>query len=199
VTTLFGLRSSGNCYKIALCLTQLGLPFVWHDMDMASGENRSAEFKRINPLGKVPAVKLTNGECLFESNAILAYFAEGTSLWPAEKLARARVLQWMFFEQYSHEPYVAVARYICNNLAADHPRRAELPRCMQRGHEALQVMDQHLADKTFFVGETYSVADIALYAYTHVAAEGGFDLALYPAIGAWLKRVAAVPNHLAIG
>ncbi|MEQ1580763.1 MAG: glutathione binding-like protein, partial [Steroidobacteraceae bacterium] len=131
-----------------------------------------------------------------ESDAILFYLAEGTALLPSEPFARAQVLQWMFFEQYSHEPYIAVARFIVKFLAPTHPRRAELPRLRERGHQALAVMEAHLGGRTFFVGDAYSIADIALYAYTHAAPEAGFDMTPYPAVRSWLKRVEATPGFV---
>ena len=134
-----------------------------------------------------------------ESNAILCYLADGSPLLPPDRLGRARALQWMFFEQYSHEPYIAVARFILYYLAPDSPRRAELPRLQERGHQALGVMEQHLQREPFFAGGRYSVADISLFAYTHCAADGGFDLGKYPAINAWLGRVRSQPRFVPIG
>jgi len=194
--TAYGNSDSGNCYKVKLALEQLALPYRWVDVDSTHGETRTPAFLAKNPNGKVPTLELEDGSFLPESNAILHYLAEGSELLPAERLARARVLQWMFFEQYSHEPYVAVARSISRNLPADSPRRAELPRLRERGHQALAVMEQHLAREPFFVGARYSIADIALYAYTHCAADGGFDLASYPAVRSWLGRVRAQPRHV---
>jgi glutathione S-transferase len=144
----------------------------------------------------VPLLELEDGRCLAESDAILWYLADGTAFVPAERLARAQVLQWMFFEQYSHEPNVATPRFILRHLPADSPRRAELPQRQARGHEALAVMERHLGDRSFFVAERYSIADIALYAYTHVAEEGGIELQRYPQLRAWLARVAAQPRHV---
>ena len=141
---------------------------------------------------------LEDGACLPESNAILNYLAEGTPLLPSDRLGRARVLQWMFFEQYSHEPCVAVARAILRYLPPDSPRRAELPRLQERGHRALAVMEQHLKDEPFFAASRYTIADIALFAYTHRAPEGGFDLKTYPAINAWLGRVSSQPRFVAM-
>jgi glutathione S-transferase len=193
------MSDSGNCYKVKLALEQLGLPYRWVEVDTMGGETRRPEFLAKNPNGKVPVMQLEDGSFLPESNAILYYLAEGTALLPAERLARARVLQWMFFEQYSHEPYIAVARFVLRFLPADSPRRAELPRLTERGHQALGVMEQHLAREPFFVGGAYSIADIALYAYTHCAADGGFDLAPYPAVREWLGRVRAQPRHVPMG
>jgi glutathione S-transferase len=194
--TVFGMADSGNCYKVRLALEQLGLAYRWVEVNSAKGETRTREFLSINPNGKVPTLKLEDGSFLPESNAILNYLAEGSQLLPAGRLERARVLQWMFFEQYSHEPYVAVARAILRYQPPDSPRRAELPRLHERGGQALSVMEQHLAREPFFVGGRYSIADISLYAYTHCAGDGGFDLSAYAALGRWLERVRSQPRHV---
>ncbi|MGA2024355.1 MAG: glutathione S-transferase family protein [Steroidobacteraceae bacterium] len=194
--TVYGMSSSGNCYKVRLLLEQLQIPYQWIEMDTRKGVTRTAEFLAKNPNGRVPLLELEPGQFLAESDAMLFYLAEGTAFWPQQRRARAEVLQWMFFEQYSHEPYIAVARYICKMLPADHERRGDLPRLRERGAQALAVMEQHLAQRFFFVGETYSIADIALYAYTHAAADGGFELHHYPAIGAWLARVERQPHYV---
>jgi glutathione S-transferase len=186
---VYGMSSSGNCYKVRLLLEQLQSAYQWVELDTRSGLTRSSEFLAKNPNGRVPLLELEPGQFLAESDAILFYLAEGTAFWPQHKRARAEVLQWMFFEQYSHEPYIAVARFICTMLPAGHARRSELPRLYERGAQALAVMEQHLAQRAFFVADAYSIADIALYAYTHAAGEGGFELRRYPAIGAWLARV----------
>lgn len=193
---LFDYLDSGNGYKARLLLAQLGQPYDWTNVDIDKGETRTPAFLKLNPNGRIPTLRLDDGTCLPESNAILWYLAEGSRFVPATQLGRAQVLQWMFFEQYSHEPYVATPRYICRHFAADHPRRAELPARLEKGHAALKVMEGHLATREFFVGERYSIADIALYAYTHVAPDGGLDLAPYPSVRAWLERVAAQPNHV---
>ena len=192
------MSDSGNCYKVRLALEQLGLPYRWVEVDPGAGQTRTPEFLAMNPNGKVPTLQLEDGTFLAESNAILNYLAEGSRLLPAERLARAQVLQWMFFEQYSHEPYIAVARAILRYQPPDSPRRAELPRLQERGQQALAVMEKHLAREPFFVGARYTIADIALYAYTHCAADGGFDLAVCPAVTTWLQRVRAQPRHVAL-
>ena len=197
--TMYGMADSGNCYKVKLALEQLGRPYRWVEVDSTRGETRSKEFLARNPNGKVPTLQLEDGSYLPESNAILYYLAEGTPLLPADKLGRARALQWMFFEQYSHEPYIAVARSILRYQPPESPRRAELPRLQERGNQALAVMEQHLSRSPFFAGAGYSVADIALFAYTHVAADGGFDLGRYPAVNAWLGRVKNQPKHVPLG
>lgn len=191
--TVYGMKASGNCYKVQLLLELLGRPYRWVEVNSAAGETRTPEFLAKNPNGRVPLLELEDGRRLPESNAILCFLAEASPFLPKDAFARAQVLQWLFFEQYSHEPYVAVARFICGWLPEDHPRRAELPRLRERGHQALAVMEQHLAGQHYFVGERCTVADIALYAYTHKAADGGFDLAPYPALRAWLARVEAQP------
>jgi glutathione S-transferase len=199
MVTVYGMADSGNCYKVKLALEQLALVYRWMEVDSTKNATRTREFLAMNPNGKVPTLQLEDGSYLPESNAILFYLAEGTPLLPADKLGQARALQWMFFEQYSHEPYIAVARFILRYLPADHPRRAELPRLAERGHHALAVMEQHLAKEPYFAAGRYSVADIALYAYTHCAADGGFDLGRYPAVRAWLQRVRSQPKHVPLG
>jgi glutathione S-transferase len=196
VFTVYGMADSGNCYKVKLTLEQLGQPYRWIEINSARGETRTADFLAMNPNGKVPTLQLEDGGFLPESNAILCYLAEGTPLLPGDRLGRARALQWMFFEQYSHEPYVAVARFILHYLPPDSPRRSELPRLVERGNQALGVMEQHLQRQAFFAADAYSVADIALYAYTHCAGEHGFDLKRYPAVQAWLGRVRSQPRYV---
>jgi glutathione S-transferase len=197
--TVYGMADSGNCYKVKLALEQLGRPYRWVEVDTMQGGTRTREFLARNPNGKVPTLQLEDGSYLPESNAILWYLAEGTPLAPADRLGRARALQWMFFEQYSHEPYIAVARFILRYLPPDHARRAELPRLAERGRQALAVMEQHLAREPFFAAGRYTVADIALYAYTHCAAEYGFDLQPFPQVRGWLGRVRAQPGHVPLG
>ena len=197
--TVYGMADSGNCYKVKLALEQLRLPYRWMEVSTAKGETRTAQFLARNPNAQVPTLELADGSFLPESGAILHYLAEGTPLLPAGRLERARVLQWMFFEQYSHEPCIAVARAILRYQPPDSPRRAELPRLQERGRKALGVMEQHLKGAAFFAGGRYSIADIALYAYTHCAADGGFDLGAYPAVNTWLARVKATPGHVPLG
>jgi glutathione S-transferase len=199
VFKVFGMSTSGNCYKVKLLLEQLQLPYRWEEVDAVRGATRTREFLAINPNGRVPTLEIEPGRYLPESNAILCYLADGTRFWSSDRMERAETLQWMFFEQYSHEPYVAVARFICKYLPPDHGRRAELPRLHERGHQALKLVEQHLADRPFLAGDRYSIADIALFAYTHCAAEGGFDLGRYPAIGAWLARIRAEPRFIPLG
>lgn len=194
--TLYGMSSSGNCYKLQLACAQLGIAHVWEEIDITRGEQLSPEFLAMNDRGKVPVLKLGDGRTLAESNAILHYLAEGSELLPADRWARAKTLQWMFFEQYSHEPCIAVSRFIHKYLAADHPRRASLPALKASGEEALAAMERHLHRLPWFGGERYTIADIALFAYTHVAEEGGFDLAGFPQVERWLKRVAQTPGFV---
>ena len=191
---VYGMSSSGNCYKIKLLLEQRGIPYAWEELDIMRGPTRTAEFLAKNPNGKVPTLEIEPGVYIAESNAILHYLAEGSPLLPSDKLAHAQALQWMFFEQYSHEPYIAVARFICKFLPLDHARHAELPRLHERGHQALGVMEQHLSTRRFFVDERYTIADVALFAYTHEADVGGFDLSKYSSVQRWLERVQSQSN-----
>ena len=193
---LFDYLDSGNGFKVRLLLAQLGMQYDWTNVDIDKGETRTPEFLERNPNGRIPTLLLDDGTYLAESNAILWYLAEGSRFVPATQLGRAQVLQWMFFEQYSHEPFVATPRYICRHFPADHPRRAELPARLEKGHAALRVMEGHLATRQFFVNDRYGIADIALYAYTHVAPDGGLDLAPYPKVREWLARVAAQPGYI---
>jgi glutathione S-transferase len=195
---LYDYLDSGNGYKVRLLLAQLEQSYSWTELDILRGETRTPEFLARNPNGRIPTLELDDGTCLAESNAILWYLAEGTPFIPSDRLGRAQVLQWMFFEQYSHEPYVATPRFIVRHLPPDSPRRAELPERMARGEAALAVMERHLSTHSFFVNERYSIADIALYAYTHVAPEAGFDLTPYPNVLAWMSRVSAQPRHIPI-
>ena len=194
--TVYGMKASGNCYKLQLLLEQLRRDYRWVEVDSVNGQTRTPEFLAKNPNGKVPLLELADGRRLAESNAILCYLAEGSALLPGAAWPRAQVLQWLFFEQYSHEPYVAVARFVARWLPADHPRHADLPKLRERGHQALGVMEQTLAQQDFLVASGYTVADIALYAYTHEAHVGGIHLDGYPGIRAWLARVEAQPGFV---
>jgi glutathione S-transferase len=194
---LYDYHESGNAYKVRLLLCQLGLPYERVAVDILKGETRTPAFLALNPNGRIPVLVLDDGTPLAESNAILFHLAEGTALLPADRLARARVLQWMFFEQYSHEPYVAVLRFwaFAGMLEAN---AALVPEKRQRGEAALAVMEGHLQQRDFFVDDRYSIADIALFAYTHVAGEGGFELSRYPAVERWISRVQSQPRHIPI-
>ena len=199
MTTIYGYSASGNCHKLRLLLEQLGRPYRWIEVDSSQGETRTPEYLAKNANGKVPMLELDDGRILVESNAILCYLADGTQFLPGDAWARAQALSWMFFEQYSHEPYIAVARFIRGWTPLDSPRRtAELPRCCERGHQALVVMERHLSSQPWFTGVDYGVADIALFAYTDVAHHGGFDLSGFPAICDWLARVRATPGFVAM-
>ena len=194
---LYDYLPSGNGYKARLLLTQLGLRFERVELDILKGETRTPEFLKKNPNGRIPVLETEPGVFLAESNAILFYLAEGTPFFPTERLARAQALQWMCFEQYSHEPNIATVRFWLHSEMTDE-RRAQLEQKRKLGYAALAVMEGHLSDRDFFVGRSYSIADIALYAYTHVADEGGFDLEPFRAVGAWLQRVRAQPRHIPI-
>jgi glutathione S-transferase len=192
---------SGNGYKVRLLLTQLGIPFQRIEYDITCGETRTPEFlDNVNVNGRIPVLETEEGTLLPESNAILFFLAEGTLFLPEDRLGKARVLQWMFFEQYSHEPNIAVARAWLHvfDVAMTEERRAALGVRQKLGYEALGVMEEHLQSNDYFVGGRYSVADISLYAYTHVADEGGFDLDGFPAILAWLERVSSQPGYIPI-
>jgi glutathione S-transferase len=192
--------SSGNGYKVRLLLTQLGIPFERIEYDIDEGETRTPEFlENVNPNGRIPVLETEDGEFLPESNAILFYLADGTPFLSDDRFERARTLQWMFFEQYSHEPNIATPRYwITHRLEMTYERRVILETKRNLGYDAFGVMEGHLRDRDFFVGDHYSIADIALYAYTHVADEGGFDLGRFAAVRAWLERVGAQPDHIPI-
>jgi glutathione S-transferase len=191
--------SSGNAYKVRLMLTQLGIPFERIEYDVDKAETRTPEFLAKNPNGRIPLLELSPGRFLAESNAILCYLAEDTHFMPADRMQRAQVMQWLFFEQYNHEPNVATVRFwITHKVEMTEFRQIALPVKRRDGIAALGVMEQHLTGREWFAGTAYSIADIALYAYTHVAPEGGFDLDPFPAIRAWIDRVAAEPNHVPI-
>ena len=187
---------SGNCYKVRLLLTQLGIDFERRELDVVDRADRPAVIGHLNPALRIPTLVLDDGRALAESNAIMFYFAEPTPLIPEDRYERAQVLQWLFFEQYSHEPYIAVARFW--RIAGIEPAESELQAKRRGGEAALQALEGHLEGRSFLVAERYTIADIALYAYTHVAPEGGFPLEPYPAVQAWLQRVAAQPGHVSI-
>ena len=193
---VYGDYRSGNCYKVKLMLHLLGREYQWLPIDILKGETQTAEFLAKNPNGKIPVLELEDGTFLWESNAILNFLADGSEFIPNEPRLRTQMLQWQFFEQYSHEPYVAVARFIQLYQGMPEARREEYEVCHVRGHKAFRVMEQQLQRTPYLVGEQYTLADIALYAYTHVAHEGGFDLSGYPAINAWLARIASHPRHV---
>ena len=171
---IYGDYRSGNCYKVKLMLHLLDQPYEWIPIDILKGETQSEAFLAKNPNGKIPVLELEDGTCLWESNAILNFLADGSAFLPTEPRLRTQVLQWQFFEQYSHEPYVAVARFIQLYQGLPEARRTEYEECHVRGHKALKVMEKQLQRTPYLVGENFSIADIALYAYTHVADGGGF-------------------------
>jgi glutathione S-transferase len=195
---LYDYLPSGNGYKVRLLLTQLAIPFERIELDIIKGETRTPKFLAKFPNGRIPAVELDDGKLLFESNAIITYFADGTAFLSADRFERAQTLQWLFFEQYSHEPYIASVRYLVIHPDVQDDRRQVLDQMRRRGYDALNVMESHLKSREWFVGTHYSIADIALYAYTHVAGEGGFDLSRYTAIRSWLERVKSQPHHIPI-
>jgi glutathione S-transferase len=195
---LYNSPVSGNCYKARLLLAHLGLEYETVEVDVVDRSGRPELLGALNPALRVPTVVLGDGRPLAESNAILWYFGDGTHYVPEDAYERAQVLQWMFFEQYSHEPYIAVARFwLAYSGTPDH-FADRLPARQKSGYAALDAMESHLGDRLFLVGDRYSIADISLYAYTHVAHEGGFELEGYPAIRSWLERVASQPGHIAI-
>jgi glutathione S-transferase len=208
---VYGDVKSGNCYKVKLLMSLLDIEHEWIHVNVLGRETHSTSFMLMNPNAKMPVMEIMRvaidrvaidrvandpGTYLWESNAILNYLAEGTAFLPAERLTRARVLQWQFFEQYSHEPFIAVARYIAKYLGLPESRKQDYVSKQEGGHKALRVMESQLEKTAYLVGEQYTIADISLYAYTHVAGEGGFDLSAYPAIRGWLARVAAHPKHV---
>jgi len=195
---LYNSPVSGNCYKVRLLLAQLGIPYETHEVSVADRSGRAEILGGLNPALRVPTLVLDDGRPLGESNAILWFLAAGSDYVPADRYEQAQALQWMFFEQYSHEPYIAVARFLLaySGRAEEHAELIESK--LPGGYAALDAMERHLAQRRFLVAERYTLADIALYAYTHVAHEGGFDLAAYGAVRAWLDRVAAQPGHVPI-
>jgi glutathione S-transferase len=195
---LYDFLASGNGYKVRLLLTQLDIPFERVEVDILSGGTRTPEYLAKNANGRIPLLEVGSDERLAESNAILFYLAEGTAFLPKARWQRAKVLEWLFFEQYSHEPNIATARFWLKYNLLNEERRAAFEQKRKLGYAALDVMEAHLARHAFFVAGTYTIADIALYAYTHVAHEGGFQLAPYRAVRAWIERVRAQPRHIPI-
>lgn len=194
--TVYGFSPSGNCHKVRLLLEQLGRDYHWVEKRSDDGSTRTPEMLAKNPNGKVPFIELDDGRVLTESNAILYWLAEGTPFLPGDPWQKAQALSWMFFEQYSHEPYIAVARFICGWTPLDSPRRADLPRLRERGHQALAVMERQLSTHAWFSGDRYGIADIALFAYTCVADHGGIALERYPALRDWISRIERTPGFV---
>ncbi len=195
---LFAMTGSGNCWKAATLMEQLGIAFQWIEVDVVGGATREPAFLARNPNGKVPLLEIRPGQYLAESNAMLCYLAEGSPLLPNERYARAKVLEWLFFEQYSHEPYIATVRFWVKFLGKQDEWKEKIATAMARGHAALGVMERQLQHQPFLAGDAYTIADIALFAYTHVADEGGYELAKYPGVRDWLARVAAQPGFRAM-
>ena len=198
MTLLYNSPISGNCYKVRLLLAHLGIPYERQTVDVLDRSNRRELLGRLNPGLTVPTLVLDDGRPLGESAAILWYFGEGTRFVPEDPYERAQVLQWMFFEQYNHEPYIAVARFLLGYSGEPARFERQRERLQTGGYAALDALERHLAGPQFLAGDGYTIADISLYAYTHVAHEGDFDLSEYPAIRAWLDRVAAQPGHVPI-
>ncbi len=193
---LYDSAVSGNCYKVRQLFAHLGIDYERREVDVIDRSGRLELLGELNPALRVPTLVFDDGRSMGESDAIMFYFAEGTPYLPDDRWERAQVLQWLFFEQYSHEPNIAVARFWV--IAGITPSDADAKAKRRGGIAALEAMERRLDDRTFLVGERYSIADIALYAYTHVAPEAGFDLTAFPAINAWLARVAAEPGHILI-
>ncbi|MBN3939304.1 MAG: glutathione S-transferase family protein [Nostoc sp.] len=195
---LYDFLPSGHGYKIRLLLTQLGMPFKRIELNILKGETRTPEFLSKNPNGKIPVLEIEPGKYLAESNAILVYLSEGTEFLPYDRFLRAQVLQWLCFEQYSHDPFIATSRFWISILGKTKEYSEAIKQKREPGYAALNLMDKHLTSQDFFVAERYTIADIALFAYTHVADEGGFDLTQYPAIQAWIERVKTQPRYISI-
>ncbi len=195
---IYGDGLSGNCYKIQLFCSLIGLEYQWVEIDVLAGDTQTETFLNKNPNGKIPLLELDDGQLISESNAVLYFLASDTDYLPSDNYLRAKVLQWQFFEQYSHEPYIAVARYIAKYLGLPDDRLSDYESKQPGGHKALQVMENQLNQSDFLIGDTCTIADISLFAYTHVADEGGFDLAGYPAILSWLDRIKAIPGYQAM-
>ncbi len=195
---LYDSAISGNCYKVRLMLSHLDLPYERVPVDVKDRKDRDRTLGSKNPILRIPILELNDGRCVAESNAILWHLAEGTPYLPSDSFERIRVLQWLFFEQNNHEPNIAVARYWVHALGQEETYRDHLVLRRKGGHAALEAMERHLKNEPFFVGRRYSIADIALYAYTHVAPEGGFDLDPYASVRAWLSRVREQPGHVAM-
>lgn len=193
---VYGDSRSGNCYKLKLLFSELKISYEWHEVDILAGDTRTLEFLAMNPNGKIPLLSLPDGRYLAESNAILCYVADGGDFFGHDAFSRAEILQWMFFEQYSHEPYIATSRFIIRYLGSPVERQADLVQKQKSGYAALRVMEQRLEHYEYLVDDKFSIADIALYAYTHVADEGGFDLQGYPAIRGWIDRIRSRPGHI---
>ena len=195
---IYGDRQSGNCYKVQLTADLLALDYQWQDVDILAGDTKQADFLTQNPNGKIPFVVLNDGRTLSESNAIINFLASGSALYPTDRYQQAKIQQWQFFEQYSHEPYIAVARFINKYLGLPQDKMSEYQAKQKGGHKALTVMAEQLSKTPYLTGSNMTTADICLFAYTHVAHEGGFDLAEYPALLTWIDRIQALDNFSAM-
>ena len=195
---IHGDRLSGNCYKVLLTAELLDLDYEWVPLDVVAGDTQQPAFLAKNPAGKMPLLELDDSRCLSELNAIVNFLAEGSALMPTDAFARAKVPQWQFYEQYSHEPFIAVARFIKRYLGMPEARRAEFEGKQAGGHKALAVMESALSASPFLVGNAATAADISLFGYTHVANEGGFELSGYPAVSAWIERIRTLPGFVAM-
>jgi len=193
---IYGDIQSGNCYKVKLLTSLLSIDIEWNHIDILNSETQTSQFLKKNPNGKIPVLELDDGRTLTESNAILNFLATGSEFLSNDAYEYAKIQQWQFFEQNSHEPYIAVARFIAKYLGLPEERKADYESKQAAGHKALQVMEQQLSQTSFLVGEKLSTADISLYGYTHVAHEGGFDLNAYPAILQWIKRIQSLPHYI---
>lgn len=192
---LYDFLDSGNGYKVRLLLSQLGIPYQYVDVDILAGESRTPEFLAKNPNGKIPLLEFEDGRTLAESDAILLFLAEGTPFLPEDRWQKAQVMHWLFFEQYSHEPNIATARFWLKHREFDAHQRRRFAEKTRDGVAALKVMEHHLVREPYFVAKRYTIADIALFAYTHVAHEGGFDLGVFPHVRAWIERIKAQPGY----
>lgn len=195
---LYDFLPSGNGYKVRLLLTQLQIPFELIQLNILNRETRTAEFLQKNPNGKIPVLEIDSNKFIFESNAILYYLSQGTDYFPQDKYQQSQVMQWLFFEQYSHEPNIATPRFWITELKQAEEYREQIEQKRKLGYKALNIMEQHLKNRDFFVANKYTIADIGLYAYTHVAEEGGFDLSNFLAINSWFKKVKSQPRHILI-
>ena len=192
---IYGDSRSGNCYKLQLLCAEMDIPYDWQEVDILAGDTRTPEFLSMNANGRIPLLELPDGRYLAESNAILCYLADGGDFFGHDAFSRAEILQWMFFEQYSHEPFIATSRFIIRYLGSPPERHAELLQKQEGGYAALGVMEHQLKEHAYITGDKFSVADIALFAYTHVADEGDFDLAGFRAVIDWVERIKSRPGH----
>ena len=192
---IYGDSRSGNCYKLKLLCAEMGIGYDWQEVDILAGETRTPEFLLMNANGRIPLLALPGGRYLAESNAILCYLADGSDFFDGDAFARAKILQWLFFEQYSHEPYIATSRFIIRYLGRPPEREDELLQKKAGGYAALGIMERQLQDQAYLVDNRFTIADIALFAYTHVAHEGEFDLNAYPAVLDWIARISSRPDY----